>query len=61
MKNYGGFIPGIARQATPVPELHPDQDHWPGALYLGLIADRPMIALAESTRGSKFPLAVPRS
>jgi len=57
MKKYGGFIPGI-RAGKPTAEYLNyilTRITWPGALYLGLIAIIPMIALAEFHTGSKFP------
>jgi preprotein translocase subunit SecY len=57
MKKYGGFIPGI-RAGKPTAEYLNyilTRITWPGALYLGVIAIVPMIALAEFHTGSKFP------
>jgi preprotein translocase subunit SecY len=57
MKKYGGFIPGI-RAGKPTAEYLNyilTRITWPGALYLGLIAIIPMIALAEFHTGGKFP------
>ncbi|WP_020124835.1 preprotein translocase subunit SecY [Streptomyces canus] len=57
MKRYGGFIPGI-RAGRPTAEYLRytlNRLTWPGALYLGLIALVPTIALATSGTSQNFP------
>ena len=57
MKKYGGFIPGI-RAGRPTEEYLDyvlSRITLPGALYLGLIAVIPMIALALSQAAQNFP------
>ena len=58
MKKYGGFIPGI-RAGRPTAEYLSyvlNRITWPGALYLGLIALVPTVALAMlQRRNQNFP------
>ncbi|SEG95308.1 protein translocase subunit secY/sec61 alpha [Actinacidiphila yanglinensis] len=57
MKQYGGFIPGI-RAGRPTAEYLRyvlNRITWPGALYLGLIALIPTIALAATGASQNFP------
>ncbi|GAA2230494.1 MULTISPECIES: preprotein translocase subunit SecY [Kitasatospora] len=57
MKKYGGFIPGI-RAGRPTAEYLNyvlTRITWPGALYLGLIALIPMIALVAFGQQTNFP------
>jgi preprotein translocase subunit SecY len=57
MKQYGGFIPGIRAGRPTAQYLHHvlTRITWPGALYLGLIALVPTIALAVTGAGQNFP------
>ncbi|KAA0933716.1 preprotein translocase subunit SecY [Streptomyces apricus] len=57
MKQYGGFIPGIRAGRPTAQYLHYvlTRITWPGALYLGLIALVPTIALAVTGAGQNFP------
>ncbi|MBM9503264.1 preprotein translocase subunit SecY [Actinacidiphila acididurans] len=57
MKQYGGFIPGI-RAGRPTAEYLGyvlNRITWPGALYLGLIALIPAVALATTGASQNFP------
>ncbi|MQY40613.1 Protein translocase subunit SecY [Streptomyces sp. RB17] len=57
MKQYGGFIPGI-RAGRPTAEYLGyvlNRITWPGALYLGVIALIPTIALATTGSSQSFP------
>jgi len=57
MKKYGGFIPGI-RAGRPTAEYLSyvlNRITWPGALYLGLIALVPTMALAGFGANQNFP------
>ncbi|MDQ0808865.1 preprotein translocase subunit SecY [Streptomyces sp. B3I7] len=57
MKQHGGFVPGI-RAGRPTAEYlrHTlNRITWPGALYLGLIALVPTLALATSGTSQNFP------
>ncbi|GLV72189.1 preprotein translocase subunit SecY [Streptomyces hygroscopicus] len=57
MKKYGGFIPGI-RAGRPTAEYLSyvlNRITWPGALYLGLIALVPTVALVTLNANQNFP------
>lgn len=57
MKKYGGFIPGI-RAGRPTAEYLSyvlNRITWPGALYLGLIALVPTVALVTLNASQNFP------
>ncbi|MGW2326716.1 preprotein translocase subunit SecY [Streptomyces sp. NPDC001700] len=57
MKKYGGFIPGI-RAGRPTAEYLSyvlNRITWPGALYLGLIALVPTVALVTLDANQNFP------
>jgi preprotein translocase subunit SecY len=57
MKKYGGFIPGI-RAGRPTAEYLSyvlNRITWPGAMYLGLIALVPTVALVLFNANSNFP------
>ncbi|MCG0287122.1 preprotein translocase subunit SecY [Streptomyces sp. PSAA01] len=57
MKKYGGFIPGI-RAGRPTAEYLSyvlNRITWPGALYLGLIALVPTVALVTLKANQNFP------
>jgi preprotein translocase subunit SecY len=57
MKKYGGFIPGI-RAGRPTEEYLNyvlSRITLPGAVYLGLIALIPLIALAVVSANQRFP------
>ncbi|MCF6523498.1 preprotein translocase subunit SecY [Streptomyces sp. JJ36] len=57
MKKYGGFIPGI-RAGRPTAEYLSyvlNRITWPGALYLGLIALVPTVALVTFNADQNFP------
>ena len=57
MKQYGGFIPGI-RAGRPTEEYLKyvlERITLPGALYLGLIALIPLVALSLVNANSNFP------
>lgn len=57
MKKYGGFIPGI-RAGRPTAEYLSyvlNRITWPGALYLGLIALVPTVALIAFNANQNFP------
>jgi preprotein translocase subunit SecY len=57
MKKYGGFIPGI-RAGRPTAEYLNyvlTRITWPGALYLGLIAMVPLVALGLFGASQNFP------
>ncbi|MEV6106273.1 preprotein translocase subunit SecY [Streptomyces sp. NPDC051940] len=57
MKKYGGFIPGI-RAGRPTAEYLSyvlNRITWPGAMYLGLIALVPTIALVLFNADTNFP------
>jgi preprotein translocase subunit SecY len=57
MKRYGGFIPGI-RAGRPTEEYLDyvlSRITLPGALYLGLVAIIPLVALALSNNAQNFP------
>ncbi|MFJ3889874.1 preprotein translocase subunit SecY [Streptomyces rubrogriseus] len=57
MKRYGGFVPGIraGRPTADYLRYTLNRITWPGALYLGLIALVPTIALAAIGAGQNFP------
>jgi preprotein translocase subunit SecY len=57
MKKYGGFIPGI-RAGRPTAEYLSyvlNRITWPGAMYLGLIALVPTVALVLFNANQNFP------
>jgi preprotein translocase subunit SecY len=57
MKKYGGFIPGI-RAGRPTAEYLSyvlNRITWPGAMYLGLIALVPTVALIAFNANQNFP------
>jgi preprotein translocase subunit SecY len=57
MKKYGGFIPGI-RAGRPTAEYLDyilTRITWPGALYLGLVAVIPMVAISLFDADQNFP------
>ncbi|MFH8446057.1 preprotein translocase subunit SecY [Streptomyces sp. NPDC018026] len=57
MKRYGGFVPGIraGRPTADYLRYTLNRITWPGALYLGLIALVPTVALAAIGAGQNFP------
>jgi len=57
MKQYGGFIPGIraGRPTTEYLEFVLSRVTFPGAIYLGLIALLPLVALSALGTSQNFP------